>query len=211
MKQLLLIKRINSNDTQWEYNPVCHDDKIHIRFKHYTSNKMIIGFEDKLTFLSVYLVNSFLNSLNGKQEFKADLTMCKNTTKYNDDIFVKYITKFKDTTEFRILFEIVSNKFNCKDIRFSPLYSHKDNPSVWDLFGHMLSNMNTEYEKCLSNFSKSLGISLQDYLFNDDYILLISNFKFKNPNTKFENKLNRKLKKELDGKGDLQVEKTELW
>ena len=58
MKELLLINRVgNTSDRGIVYNAVCHDGKIHIRMKNYMeSNRYIMGFEDKLTFLMVYLM-----------------------------------------------------------------------------------------------------------------------------------------------------------
>lgn len=211
MKELLLIKRINCKENKWDYNPVCHDDKIHIRLKHFNSNKMIIGFEDKLTFLLVFLLKNYLKSLQGKPEYEVDMRI----KGHSGDIFSKYVGKFKSTDEFRILLEILSNKFiDCRDVRITEVYTRKSQLTLDDLFGHINSTLvsNETNINNLSSFTKALDISLQDYLFNDDFILLISNFKFKNPNTKFENKVTRKVEKRLKNKiENTDLEENKLW
>ena len=212
MKELLLLNRVSNQEVQWEYSPVCYDEKIHIRLRNFNTNKMIMGFENKLNFLLVYLINNYLKSLEGKAEFKADIELTKQSNKYDEETFVKYIVKFKQTDEFKFLFNTVCNKYiSCKDIRIAGLYSKKEHPNAWDSFGHISPNLlpktDTKGLTLIANFTKVLGITLQQYLFNDNYILMISNYKFKNPNTKFENKLQKKIQKTLNNN----LKETTLW
>ena len=153
---------------------VCSDNKIHIRVKDYLNYEVIRGFEKKLTYLITYLINtSFKTSISEK----------------NPSHILKEFLKSDEVNE--ITNTINSNIANIKfkGIKIKTNYNKKD------CLQYPFGNINLDYFPILADkgslqiFLKTFKISLKDYLFDDRYIVILSDLKYKSDcNIKFKNK-----------------------
>ena len=170
-------------------NYLCWDNKIHIRFRDYNSNQTIKGFEGKLTYLLSYLMNyGYLPKVLEKNNFKecdlikdflntkAIITLCNNIRLFAmEDNFkgLKLSKNYKKDTD---VIYFGKTDINCFPINDGSLEIRKD--------------------ISLNSFLESFGnISLIEYLFNDAYSVVISEYKEDKKN-KFIKKEERKLLKE---------------
>lgn len=178
-------------------NFVCFDNKIHIRFKDYNSEEVIVGFEKKLTYLLTYLMNySYLSTLVGN---------------YSDDEIINNFLTTKDVLEILDCIKLYINDIKIKGIKLNKNYNRKTNiksfgdvnPECFPLYENdgIVRNGN------LKLFLKTFKITLNDYLFNDDYVILILKDKEINVNKKFIDRMNRRLSKVEESNFNI----TELW
>ena len=167
-----------------ELNYVCSDNKIHIRFRDFDNEQVISGFERKLTYLLTYLMNySYLPSIIGKYD---DKTLIKNFSKSLDVLQVThaidlYISDRKSKG--------IKLKVNYKKSKCLPFGSVNK-----DCFPLNMKDDVIEVGS-LKAFLNKLKINLDEYLFNDSYIIILRENKRKDVNNKFINKQAKKLEK----------------
>lgn len=169
-------------------NYICSDNKIHIRFRDYTKEQVITGFEQKLAYLMTYLANY--------SEFKNMLE------RYTPDELTKCMLQSSDVKN---IFEAIryAKQINFKGFK---LYQNYKKTATSLPFGDVDSNAfpirKDTYEiiklGSLEYFLKKLKIGLIDYLFNDGYSVIIYRKSTKDVNKKFINKENKKSNFELD-------------
>lgn len=196
MKKLIL----NYDFTQYKeiitYDPVCSDNQIHIRFKDYSNVKMIKGFEQKLTFLLTYLATKSINIYSSKDYTSVDKEL--KSDDYISFIWDKYTLLLKNTCAYStILDEIRRKLINFElDIKFSPLYRRNKKVSTWEQFGVVDKQLCYNYQSLdvtnLTFFLNKLGITLENYLFNDGYYITFVSDSVDDIYHKFNNKALRK-------------------
>lgn len=167
--------------TDTSINYVCSDRKIHVRFRDYTKEQVISGFEKKLTYLITYLINfSSTNKLFGICSTKIII----DNLSESEDIKTLYnCLKYEKQIDF-------------KCFRFTPNYKKTDCHDFGELdLGAFPLNYDSNgvlLEGSLNAFLSNLKISLLDYLFNDAYSIMIHKKINKEVNKKFIDKENRK-------------------
>ena len=170
---LLYIPDLDTNAEN--INFVCSDNKIHFRFKDFIRPECIQGFEKKLTYLMTYLINS-----------KNDIDN-KNTK--------NYLNQFLKSEDVESIIAIISN--NISNLKFKGLQARFNYNKV-DYKQYPFGNINRDYFPYLENtkndlkqFLSKFKISLRDYLFNDKYVIILTDNKIKDVNLKFKNKEER--------------------
>lgn len=155
-------------------NYLCFDDKIHLRFRDFKSEMIISGFEKKLTYLLSYLMNySYLP---------------KVLNIYNNETLIDTFLKSSDVTNIynSIRKNICNQKF--KGIQLKANYKKGECAA----FGAVNSNCfprriidGVEQAGNLYTFLSAFNISLDNYLFDDRYKVIIMEDRGINPNIKF--------------------------
>lgn len=163
-------------------NYICSDNRIHIRFKDYNKEEMVVGFEKKLTYLFTYLIN-YSEYMQVHQNASAE-----DKLKY-----------FMQSQDVRHIYEAISyvKQVRFKGFKVYPNYKRKEecknfgdvSEFVFPLSYDSLNNL--EYGG-LEAFLNKLNIKLYDYLFNDSYAIIIHKDKNNNYNSKFVNKENKR-------------------
>jgi hypothetical protein len=171
-------------------NYICFDSKVHVRFRDFNSEMLIIGFEKKLSYLLTYLMNySYLPKVIGMYD--------KNTL----------IDTFLRSSDVATIYTCISNN-TCgktfKGIRLKPNYKKTECEPFGNVdikcFPTKLVNGVVQVGD-LHTFLSTLKISLDEYLFNDSYVVIIREDKQIDINKKFinrENKKQRKLASDFD-------------
>lgn len=142
---------------------ICSDGKVHIRFRDFNEEQEIRGFEKKLTYLISYLFNfCYLPKVLKKYSEKELITDFLKTNDVN--CIVNLIKVFSHGKYFRGL-KLAKNyrKRACKyfgnlNLDYFPL--NKENSNI-----ETIGNLNT--------FLTTFKISLEDYLFNDGYEIVL--------------------------------------
>lgn len=149
------------NDLE-KINYICADKKIHIRFRDFSEKEIISGFEKKLTYLLSYLMNfSYLP---------------KVVDKYDSQVL---ITDFLKTTDVMTIYneiKLYTHIDNIKGFKLTKNYKKK----VCKAFGEVnpyafpLNIQDTVVKTGnLNSFLTNFKINLIDYLFNDNYVIII--------------------------------------
>lgn len=165
-------------------NYICSDNKVHIRFRDYDSEGTVAGFEQKLTYLISYLMNySYLTDL---------------IPPYNDNDAIKDFLKSSDLAEINSCIRSHTGNLNYRGIKLRKNYKKKDLHD-YKSFGSVNINCfpilpveSVRHRGSLKTFLSTFKISLDDYLFNDNYVISIQNIDLSKVNTKFINKMNKK-------------------
>lgn len=177
-----------------EFNPLCVDNQIHIRFNSYGTEYCVIkGFEQKLTFLLTCL---FLKEFTN---LKVDLKDLESKNKKY--IWDKYTERFKTTKSYLNLITLLKRYYpSLEGIHLLPMYNKKGYSNPWEQFGS-LTNI---YTDVIANNSDCFFIN---YLLSDELYLVISPVK-NDADTyyaKFANKVERKNKKNKNIKKRVQL------
>lgn len=187
----------NAKNTDFDdVSYICSDKKIHIRFRDYNSEDIIVGFEKKLTYLLTYLLNySYLPNVFGKYNERELMETFGRTNDVLD--IINTIRRHLPLEELKG-FKLRTNykKSECKP--FGDI-STDVFPVEW------VDKMAIKGD--LQTFLSKLKISLDDYLFNDNYMIIIRENKTINFNKKFINKANKKTNRQNLSNLDL----VELW
>lgn len=176
-------------------NYICFDNKVHVRFRDFNSEMLIVGFEKKLSYLLTYLMNySYLPKVIGV---------------YDDKTLIDTFLKSSDVA---MIYSSISNN-SCgkifKGIKLKPNYRKND----CQPFGKV--NIKCFPIKVvdgivqtgdLNTFLSTLKISLDEYLFNDSYMIILRQDKKLDINKKF---INRENKKQSRAASDFDI--TQLW
>lgn len=178
-----------------DINYICFDNKIHVRFRDYNSEQVISGFEKKLSYLLTYLMNySYLPKIVGK---------------YDTEKLIKGFLNSSDITTIISTINIHCNT-SIKGIKLKPNYNKK---KEYKAFGNLITNYfplvlvdDIIETGNLDSFLSTIKLSLEEYLFNDKYLIVLNEFKVQDINKKFTNRMNKKSNKIL-GNFDLE----ELW
>ena len=165
-----------------DINFLCHDNKVHIRLRDYSKAEVLKGFEAKLTYLITYLFNyTFLPKFVGRSDVKA---LLKNFNSKSEEM--------KELNE--ALRPYMQEEF--KGIKVSANYRKK---STFSPFGTLepdfcptLKDGKLITSTGLKFFLKSFNTTLQDFLFNDAYEVVLVVEKQKTLYNKFKNKQERK-------------------
>lgn len=157
----------------------CWDKKVHIRFRDFNKEEIICGFEKKLTYLLSYLMNfSYLPKVIGMYEEKALV-----------DNFLKTSDVFK-------IVSAISEHISGEPLKGIKLYkNYRKSVTTLEPFGAVTANCfplkSTDgiiQQGSLATFLEILKVDLAEYLFNDNYMIVIRENKAINPNKKFINK-----------------------
>lgn len=177
-------------------NYVCSDKKVHIRFSDYNSEQIIAGFEKKLTYLFTYLINySYLPNVINQSNIR---DLIENFSRMSDILTIN---------------NIIMNHISLRDFKGFKVranYKKKDCKPFGEITPEVFPVEwidDTAVKGSLDIFLSKLKISLDDYLFNDSYVIIIREDKYINFNKKFINKLNRKSERKKAKDFDL----VELW
>lgn len=165
-----------------DINFLCHDNKVHIRLRDYTKAEVLKGFEAKLTYLITYLFNyNFLPKFVGKPDLKA---LLKNFNTKSDEM--------KELNE--ALRPYMQEDF--KGIKVTANYRKSGNFSPFGTldpdFCPTLKDGKLMISTGLKFFLKSFNTTLQDFLFNDAYEVILVVEKEKILYNKFKNRQERK-------------------
>ena len=189
----------NNSNTNDEINYICSDNRVHVRFRDFNEAAVVAGFEQKLTYLITYLMNySYLQDV-----------ICT----YDQDTLMAGFLKSKDVADINSCIRFETNNSNYKGLKLRKNYSKKD-PETYKPFGrvsvdcfplNMVDSM--LHRGDLTSFLCALKISLRDYLFDDNYIIIIDDVSIEGINKKFINKMNRK--EELVSRSNMDI--AELW
>lgn len=175
---------------------LCADNKVHIRFRDFKEDECIKGFEKKLTYLLTYLVNyAYLPSIVGSYD---ENTLINNFLKTSDLTSIYNVIKANErSNNFRGLKARKNYKkqdckpFGAVDMQCFPMV-YKDGVAA---------------AGSLDTFLKAFKVSLKDYLFDDNYIIVI---KSKRNNKELNNKfVNRAAKKKQRKNNEYHL--TDLW
>ena len=171
-----------------EINFVCSDNKIHFRFKDFTKEEFIMGFEKKLTYLMTYLFHySYLPTVI-PENINVDKEILLNSFLKTNDVIQIMTT---------INFHITNTKF--KGFRAAYNYKKKGNVNPFGDVCHTCFPLKVEdnvlQKGCLKLFLDTLKVSLADFLFNDAYTIQLSDIGDITVNNKFINKELKKLNK----------------
>lgn len=169
---------------QNELNFICSDNRVHVRFRDFDSPCVIAGFEQKLTYLLTYLMNySYMRT---------------TLILYSEDELIDGFLKSSDVAEINSCIRTESCNMKYKGIKLRKKYSKVKNDS-YKAFGSVnlaCFPIHTEESMIktgnLEVFLSAFKISLRDYLFNDNYIVIIDDIKTSEINKKFINKMNKK-------------------
>lgn len=132
----------------------CSDNKVHIRLKDYNKPQEIKGFEDKLTYLITYIFVSM--KYNSIDELMSSM----------------YLVEIENVLRSYIKFQ---TDYTYKGLKILPKYSKKDKYNLYgnidiDCFPSILENSNIHF---LDYFQKVFSINLYDFIFNDQYEIII--------------------------------------
>lgn len=180
-------------------NFICSDNKVHIRFRDFDSPCVIAGFEQKLTYLISYLMNYSFT--------KSTLYM------YDHNQLIEGFLKSKDVAEINACIRAESCNTKYKGIKLRKKYCkvHDDSYSAFGNVNLACFPIHTEESIVktgdLNFFLSAFRISLRDYLFNDNYIIIIDEIKTSEINKKFINKMTKKA--EITSRQNMDV--VELW
>lgn len=184
-----------------DINFICSDNKVHVRFKDYKKAAVIAGFEQKLTYLITYLMNySYLQS---------------TLVSYDADKLIKgfLLSDDVDTINACIRDASCSTKYRGLKLRKRVMLD-EENKANYKPFGDVkLECFPTFFENEIAKagnlnfFLSSFRISLRDYLFNDNYIIIIDDIDTTGINKKFINKMIRK----ADAVSGNNLDIVELW
>ena len=185
----------NADTADTIINYICFDNKVHVRFKDFNTDMLIIGFEKKLAYLLTYLMNySYLPKVIGMYD---DATLIDTFLK-SSDVAAIYSSISKNTCG-----------TNFKGIRLKPNYRK----GACEPFGNVNVNCFPVRKVDgiiqigdLHTFLSTLKISLDEYLFNDSYVVILHEDRKVDVNKKF---INRQNKKQNRLASDFDV--TELW
>lgn len=188
----------NKNDSE-NINYICSDHKIHIRFRDYNQRAYIAGFEQKLTYLISYLMNySYLPqviNMQSSDKLVKDFLNSADILTINNCIKNKAISsKYKGLKVKSKYTRNMTNSYKCfGDVKAEcfPVFLEND----------ILKASNLEY------FLSSFKISLSDYLFNDNYIIIITDINTSGINKKFINRMHKKTQYVVQNNATL----VELW
>lgn len=181
----------------------CFDKKIHVKLRNYNRATKIAGFEAKLNYLLSYLLHfQYLHNKHVEQ----------NLSQKNIKAYLQEFSKTKDVTEILSVIQHYSLEHNVIGI------SIKENKQVDKPFGYVIPeyfpimldrnhNFDSTSTYDLDKFLSTLKISIYDYLFNDKYVIILSNNMKTNINKKFINK-QLKHKQKLD---TLELDVITLW
>lgn len=153
---------------------ICSDKRVHFRFRDFNKNEHIQGFERKLIYLMEYLFNFCY-----RPSFEV------NTPVSKEEILDGFL-KSKDVKQV----ETVISKF-IPDIKFKGLraffnYNKQENLKP---FGEVNKTyFPTKGKNSLLQFQKTLRVSIEDFLFNNQYSLILNDGYKKDINKKFKNK-----------------------
>lgn len=176
-------------------NYICFDNKVHVRFRDFNSEMLIVGFEKKLSYLLTYLMNySYLPKVIGV---------------YDDKTLIDTFLKSSDVAA---IYSSISNN-SCgktfKGIRLKPNYRKNDCQPFGkvDIKCFPIKIVDGIIQTGdLNTFLSTLKISLDEYLFNDSYMIILREDKKLDINKKF---INRENKKQSRVASDFDI--TELW
>lgn len=181
--------------TNSEINFICSDNKIHVRLDNFYTEITIEGFEKKLTYLLTYLINySYLPKVIGVE--KESLL----------------IETFLKTSDISAINEAIRKHFNFDNFKGLNLRKNykKLNCNTFGLTDSncfpLLYEENITQAGDLNTFLSILNISLDEYLFNDSYSIIIHEVSNKDMNKKFTQKQQRKINKSIQ-----QNSFVELW
>ena len=160
----------------------CFDKKIHIRLKNYNRPTKIVGFENKLNYLLCYLLHFQCLANN-----QFDQSNMNATTVLQD---------FAKTSDVVEILNVIQQCLLEHDVLGIAI---KENKQVAAPFGNIspyyfplsFDNDGVIDKKVICNLAAFLNkfrISIYDYLFNDKYIIILTNNMTKNINKKFINK-----------------------
>ena len=166
---------------------LCADKKVHIRFRDFIEAEVISGFEKKLTYLLTYLMNySFLPSIIGKY---SDKELIDNFLKTSDLTSVYRVIKVNECSNKFRGFKLLKNykKRHCKP------FGEVDNECF-----PMCHENNMVTLGSLEMFLRMFKVTLKDYLFDDNYSVIIKSIKNKKENVKFINKAEKRKQSQAD-------------
>lgn len=185
----------------WEkINPLCSDNRFHVRFRDYNKEETIIGIEQKLTFLLTYAFDrEFL--------FKANVILDDVDMSSHKlwgilrPLFLQYM---EDTYNLQHLLNFNMPMF--KEIKLLKNYRKERFDSPIRVFGSISDNIDTNAKTIsgmdtIHNLLSRLNISLVQFLFDDRYYLTIKKPINMNVYNKFTNR-RRKVKQDNEGLWD---------
>ena len=178
---------------------LCSDYKVHIRFRDFNKEELLIGFEKKLTYLVSYLVNySYIPKLLSRYENEEILM---NFLLYDDILkIIDFITN--SISDDRVEFKGLVIKPNYKKQQDNYKYFGDTDAKFFPL--HIKNNLIKTGS--LKFFLDTFNLDLYNYLFDDNYIIWLHNKQFK-ASRKFEI---RKLKK-ANKQNNKAINVVELW
>lgn len=173
MKKIILGYNPNKNFNNQEFSPLCYDKKVHIRLDDFDTDKIVYGFENKLAYLLTYLLNYAI-------------------TPFTNDFNVA-LESFEKLHLSIAIDKCIKNRFPTYDgLLISPNYKKLSYKSMGKLPIHYTINYNGYGS--LDLFLSELNISLDNYLFNDNYYLILTTFNTPDVYSKYTNKQLRKKK-----------------
>ena len=182
-----------------DINYICSDNKVHIRFRDYDSSAVIAGFEHKLTYLLTYLMNySYMQQV---------------IVPYDTDMLIANFLQTADVSKINACIRMTTHVDKYKGIKLRKNYkpssaeTYKPYGKVCvDCFPEKIENGIIKAGD-LNFFLAYFNISLAEYLFNDNYVIILSDLTLDSINKKFINKMNKKLEAQELNTQDL----VELW
>ena len=159
-------------------NYLCFDGKVHVRFRDFNSEMLVMGFERKLIYLLTYLMNySYAPKVIGM---------------YDENAIIDAFLKSADVTAIYQAIEAHSCAKSFKGIKLKKNYKRQginsafgtNEPSCFPL--RALDSIVETGD--LQTFLNMFRISLDEYLFNDSYIIILHEAKPLTANKKFLNK-----------------------
>lgn len=150
------------------------DKKVHFRFRDFNKNEHVQGFEKKLIYLMEYLFNfCYMPS------FRSNSPVTK------EEILLNFLQS-KDVKDL----ERIISKF-IPDIKFKGLKAYFNYNKQEDLkpFGDVKdAYFPVKGENSLKAFQIKMRVSIEDFLFNNQYSIVLHNGYRKDVNKKFKNK-----------------------
>lgn len=185
----------NSDIENQVINYICFDSKVHVRFRDFNSEMLIVGFEKKLSYLLTYLMNySYLPKVIGIYD---QATLIETFLKSSDVAAIyasisnnscgKVFKGIKLKPNYR---KVDCEPFGAVDVKCFPIKLIDGIAQVGDL----------------NTFLSTLRISLDEYLFNDSYVIILRQDRKIDINKKF---INRQNKKELRLSSNFDI--AQLW
>lgn len=176
-------------------NYICFDNKVHVRFRDFNSEMLIIGFEKKLSYLLTYLMNySYLPKVIGMYD---NATLIDTFLKSSDVVAI--YTSIRNNTCGKT-FKGIKLKSNYRKNACEPFGKVNIKCFPTKVVDGVVQTGD------LSTFLTTLKISLDEYLFNDSYVIILREDKKIDINKKF---INRQNKKQSKIASDFDI--TELW
>ena len=183
------------------FNPVCSDGYVHIKFRDYSKEQEIRGFESKMSYLVTYLMHYSIipcDDMNIDSEYERNhfLTSLTNNAEYQT-LETLLITAF--------------TKFGCKGLKLNLHYSSKNKNKPFGRIPETVAVLNALKIGSIHILLETLGsIDITEFLFDDSITLHVARAgKQAVVNSKFLKKTYRKENKKKILKMD--ITEIDLW